>query len=238
MRIISRQLVQQEHRFNLHFPCSILWGFVFSAVFLHRRGSEHCWGTTGIITYVHSASGNRHPSVSSVECCSWSWRKLPRRPNSNTNILGSSLWGWGVRCWFEQCFQSWVIVLYIKREIVYPSQQKSNQWTHLVSMVQHLRKEISPLLIVAWPLPLLYFERIFPSNFFLFLRVSHWTRSVVVVDVLLMLHLLHFSVIVGILILESIFRVLLDGFVVFFRLQRNDVKICILLVVDIFLRIP
>ena len=59
-----------------------------------------------------------------------------------------------------------------------------------------------------------------------------------VIDVLLMLHLLHFSVIVGILILESIFRVLLDGFVVFFRLQRNDVKICILLVVDIFLRIP
>lgn len=110
----------------------------------------------------------------------------------------------------------------------------SQYMANLISMVKHLRCEISAILIVIRILTLLRSKCMFPSHSALIMRrqrpIPNSTMTHLIIP-----HLLHLLIIIIILIFKCEFRVLLDLIRHLFRLQTDNVKFAVLFVVDLSL---
>ena len=97
-------------------------------------------------------------------------------------------------------------------------------------MVQHLRDEVTALLVIAGVLVLLGRECVFPCHHWLLSRGRCASR--LAHHAFLLPHGLHLLVIERIPVLQSQLGVLLDLIRVLFRFQTDDIELAILFVVD------
>lgn len=97
-------------------------------------------------------------------------------------------------------------------------------------MIKHLRREISPILIVIWIFPFLRFKGVLPSNDLLSRR--KWSVSCWCVIGLSHSHLLHSLVVIVIFIFKCEFRVLFHPIWYFSWLQIYYIELTMLFVVN------